>query len=440
MLNKEVTKNEHFKMRPLVLTILLIINAIFITPLYATEQKSDKQIQGKLKAIMCVGCHGNNGIGIADEFPNLAGQHPAYLKKQLHHFKTGDRNNATMNAMAQSLSDVDIENLAIYFSKLPRHNTTLVVSSTINNLTKHHLIKNSKASIVECPATVFASMKGSATIEAFPSETVINGGENMLFTALTPNDKMLLSTSPSTGTVYIFDTKRMQQLAIIKVGKAPKGVKVMPNGKLAYVSNQGSNDISIINLSTLKNVGRIKTAAGPHNVRFTKNGKLAYVTLQGGAGIGVIDTKTATMTHVIAVDGITGPHNLDLSADEKIAYVRDFVQHVAIVDLNTEKVLKVLTVGNGHGGIDVFPNGKFAATAAIGDSFISLIDTKTLSLKNINLGTASHGIRVSKDNRWLYVTLPKENSIAVINTHNWQVEKKIAVGKFPFWLAVQGNP
>jgi len=409
----------------------LLLTMLFAASLHAAESINK---QGQLKAAICAGCHGNNGIGITNEFPNLAGQKLAYLQKQLHDFKAGKRQNATMNAMAQSLTTADIKNLAAYFSSLPRQGKT-VTEKTLN----HHLTANDKLSIAEFPDEVFSSMKASGTIEAFPSEKVIQGGENMLYTALTPNGKMLLSTSPSTNTVYIFDSKTLQKLAIINVGKAPKGVKVTPDGKFAYVSNQGSNNISIINLSTLTNIGTIKTAAGPHNVRFTKNGKLAYVTLQGGAGIGVIDTKSAKMTHIIPVSGITGPHNLDLSNDEKIAYVRDFVHHVAVVDLIKEKVTNVITVGNGHGGIDVFPNGKFVATAAIGDTFISVVKAKTLAVKNINLGTASHGIRASKNSQWLYVTLPKENAIAVINTTNWQVERKIAVGKFPFWLAVPGN-
>lgn len=416
---------------------LLSICTLLLIFIFSTSSCTAKSInkQGQIKSSLCAGCHGKNGIGVANEFPNLAGQKSAYLQKQLLDFKTGKRNNATMNAMTQTLTPTDIKNLAVYFSTLPRHSSAMSANS-INN----HPPKKNKVSIIEFPEIVFSSMKGSGSIESFPSEIVATGGENMLYTALTPDATMLLSTSPSTDTVYIFNAKTLQRLAIINVGKAPKGVKVMPNGKFAYVSNQGSNNISIIDLNTLKNIGAIKTASGPHNVRFTKNSKLAYVTLQGGAGIGVIDTIKAKMIHIIPVTGITGAHNLDLSGDEKIAYVRDFVHHVAVVDLTSEKVLKMLTVGNGHGGIDVFPNGKFVATAAIGDNFISVINTKTLTINNIQLGTASHGIRVSKDNQWLYITLPKENTIAVINTNNWQVEKKITVGKFPFWLAVQGNP
>ncbi len=388
--------------------------------------------QGKTKAAACAGCHGINGIGLSEEFPNLAGQKQAYIIKQLTAFKNGSRKDPTMNAMAASLSNKDIADLAAYFSSLVQTDTQ---SSTSENKTM-----STRASNREFPESIFISMKKSATIETFPQQQSWPGGPNMLYTAITPDKKMLLSTSPSSNTVYIFNTQNGKQLAIIKTGKAPKGVKVSPDGKQAYISNQGSADITVINLKSLQVSNTIKVKKGPHNVRFTNDGKLAYVTLQGDDGLGVIDTQKQKLIRVIPVPGITGPHNLDLSADEKTAFIRDFVHHVAVVDLTTGKVNKIITVGNGHGGIDVFPNGQYAATAAIGDDYISIIDTRTLESRDIKIGTASHGIRVSKNSQWLYVTLPKENAIAVINTRTMAVEARIASGKFPFWIAVHGNP
>jgi len=262
----------------------------------------------------------------------------------------------------------------------------------------------------------------------------------MLYDAVTPDGKILLSTSPSDNTVYVFDTGSGKQLAIIPVGKAPKGVKVMPNGRFAYVSNQGSASISVVDLKRLVVVDTIKVKQEPHNIRFTHDGKLAYITLQGGAGLAVIDTSTRKMIRVIPLPGITGPHNLDLSADEKTAFVRDFVHHVAVVDLTTGRVKKVITVGNGHGGIDVTPDGRYAVTGAIGDDYVSVINTRTLKLQNIKVGNGPHGVRASRDSRWIYVTLTKDNAVAVINTATMKVVNKITTGKFPFWIAVVGNP
>ena len=387
--------------------------------------------KGKSKSELCSGCHGSDGVGLSSEFPNIAGQKEAYLLKQLKAFKNNTRKDPTMNAMVAALSEEDMGDLAAYYSGLTQIRKAISTKK---------IVSTSNASKKEFPDTVYVSMKKSATIETFPQEITWEGGPNMLYNAVTPNGQMVLSTSPSSNSLYIFDAKNGKQLAVVKVGKAPKGVKVTPDGKFAYVSNQGSANISVIDLTSLSVVDNIKVKEGPHNVRFTNDGQTAYVTLQGGAGIAVVDTKKRKMTKVIPVPGITGPHNLDLSSDESTAFVRDFVHHVAVLDLATGKVKKIIKVGNGHGGIDVSPNGKFVATAAIGDSVISIFDSKTLSLKNIEVGNGPHGIRFSKDSQWLYVTITKDNTVAVVNANTLKVEKKIAVGAFPFWVAVQGNP
>jgi len=392
---------------------------------------SPSALQGKVKSITCAGCHGSQGIGLGENNPNLAGQKESYLLKQLKAFKTGDRKDPTMNAMASALSEDDMKNLAAYYASFTSQSTIMI--------SKNKPVSD-KAEKKEFPSTVYVSMKKSATVETFPVKASWSGGPNMLYTAITPNGKMVLSTSPSTNTVYLFDSSTGKQLAIIKVGKAPKGVKVTPDGKLAYVSNQGSANISVVDLKTLAVIETIKVKKGPHNVRFTKDGKLAYVTLQGGAGIGVIDTQNRKMIKVIPIAGITGPHNLDLSLDEKTAYIRDFVHHVAVVDLQSGAVKKIITVGNGHGGIDTTPDGRYVVTAAIADNYVAVIDTKTLKLTKVIVGNGSHGVRASKDSQWIYVTLSKQNSIAVINVSTMKIEKKIPTAKFPFWIAVRGNP
>jgi len=73
---------------------------------------------GKAKASMCAGCHGPNGISANPLWPNLAGQQPGYLIKQLKAFRDGTRKDPMMEPMAKNLSDKDIEDLAAYFSSL----------------------------------------------------------------------------------------------------------------------------------------------------------------------------------------------------------------------------------------------------------------------------------------------------------------------------------
>jgi cytochrome c553 len=64
----------------------------------------------------CVACHGNDGVGIMPEYPNLAGQHEDYIANSLRGYKSGQRKNPIMAGMAAPLSEQDILELARYYS------------------------------------------------------------------------------------------------------------------------------------------------------------------------------------------------------------------------------------------------------------------------------------------------------------------------------------
>ena len=64
----------------------------------------------------CVACHGNDGVGILPEYPNLAGQHADYIENSLRSYRSGLRKNPVMGGMAAALTDQDIKELAAYYS------------------------------------------------------------------------------------------------------------------------------------------------------------------------------------------------------------------------------------------------------------------------------------------------------------------------------------
>jgi cytochrome c553 len=71
---------------------------------------------GKDKSAVCHGCHGENGMSVAPNFPNLAGQFSGYIKKQVRDFQAGKRNDDTMSAMAATVTEAqDLEDIAAYF-------------------------------------------------------------------------------------------------------------------------------------------------------------------------------------------------------------------------------------------------------------------------------------------------------------------------------------
>ena len=77
--------------------------------------------KGGQKNQMCQGCHGIEGWRTAYpevyKVPKLGGQHPAYIVKALQEYKSGERNHPSMRAIAASLSDQDMADLAAYYAQ-----------------------------------------------------------------------------------------------------------------------------------------------------------------------------------------------------------------------------------------------------------------------------------------------------------------------------------
>jgi cytochrome c553 len=76
---------------------------------------------GALKVQMCQGCHGIEGWRTAFPevypVPRIAGQHQAYLVKALQEYKSGERSHPSMRAIAASLSDKDMADVAAYYAQ-----------------------------------------------------------------------------------------------------------------------------------------------------------------------------------------------------------------------------------------------------------------------------------------------------------------------------------
>ncbi|MDH3314439.1 MAG: cytochrome c [Gammaproteobacteria bacterium] len=95
-------------------TVLLVaVAASFVA---ANALAAGDAAAGKSKSAACAACHGPDGNSTNPVWPNLAGQHGAYLVKQLKAFKSGERKDPLMSPMAAGLSEQDMENLAAYYA------------------------------------------------------------------------------------------------------------------------------------------------------------------------------------------------------------------------------------------------------------------------------------------------------------------------------------
>jgi cytochrome c553 len=77
--------------------------------------------KGRDKTQMCQGCHGIDGWRTAYpevyRVPRIGNQHEAYIVRALQEYKSGERTHPSMRAIAASLSDQDMADLAAYYAQ-----------------------------------------------------------------------------------------------------------------------------------------------------------------------------------------------------------------------------------------------------------------------------------------------------------------------------------
>src|SRR6202162_3842781 len=87
-----------------------LIFAVVAVPAHAADDI-------EAKAQTCAACHGQNGVPIDPKtIPIIWGQQQSYLVKQLHDYRSGDRDNPIMSPIAKGLALEDLRKIAAYFA------------------------------------------------------------------------------------------------------------------------------------------------------------------------------------------------------------------------------------------------------------------------------------------------------------------------------------
>ncbi|MEA3180632.1 MAG: hypothetical protein QOI59_4155 [Gammaproteobacteria bacterium] len=134
---------------------------------------------GRVEASKCTVCHGVHGEGGPGGVPRLAGQNADYINHALSVFKTGTRASAIMQSISRNLSDLEIRQLADYFSnqRAPRLETA-VPQSTERVFAGQQLAEKGAANVDACFSCHAARGKGNGarfpSIAAEPAQFVIN--------------------------------------------------------------------------------------------------------------------------------------------------------------------------------------------------------------------------------------------------------------------------
>lgn len=87
----------------------------------STSASAQNVAAGEKKVAMCIGCHGIPGYKASfpelHQVPKISGQNAGYIAAALKAYRVGERKHPTMDSIAASLSDDDIQNIAAYYEQ-----------------------------------------------------------------------------------------------------------------------------------------------------------------------------------------------------------------------------------------------------------------------------------------------------------------------------------
>ncbi|KZL92909.1 YncE family protein [Clostridium magnum] len=237
------------------------------------------------------------------------------------------------------------------------------------------------------------------------------------------------------GVVLFYNAETNGLIAKVSAGNHPAHVVFTNDGKYVLATNSDKDNVIIIDAKSYQVVKTVQTEKGPHGFRISKDSKYAYVANYDSDSISIIDINEAKVTKTIKVG--KNPVTTAITDDNKTLLATVSSENVvAVVDLATNNVEKV-KVGEVPAQVYIQKDNKYAFVANQGtenkpSNSITKIDLSTKKvIETIEVGKGAHGIVVSDDNKFVYVTNMYDNTVSVIDNSKNKVIAIIPVGKNP---------
>ncbi|MEK7142101.1 MAG: DUF1573 domain-containing protein, partial [Patescibacteria group bacterium] len=218
-------------------------------------------------------------------------------------------------------------------------------------------------------------------------------------------------------------------------------VALTADSSYAIAAAQTRGIIYKINAKTYEVEKEINTEKGgePHGLRIYPDGKTAYIAMLKGKSIGVLDIEKMSLSYV-PLKGAAVQTGVTADGKYALASVYD-TKSLAIYDIASKKLSYVDLPKEAKGPVQIYPtpDSKYVYVADQGYYFnqpnsdlVYKIDLKEMKVaETIKSGTAPHGVVVSKDGKFVYVTNLLSDDLSVIDAMAGKDVAKIKVGKMP---------
>ncbi|MDX6286632.1 MAG: hypothetical protein QOG53_2117 [Frankiales bacterium] len=228
------------------------------------------------------------------------------------------------------------------------------------------------------------------------------------------------------NTVDVIDQRTYKVIGHYPVGQLPQHVTPSWDLKTLYATNDLGNTLTAFDPRTGKPT-RTFQVTDPYNMYFTPDGRYAIVVAERLRRLDFRDAHTMKLVHTLHVD-CKGIDHADFSADGRYAlFSCEFDGQVVKVDIARQQVVGYLTLSSNAMAQDVktSPDGTVFYIADMASNGVWLVDgARMKKLGFLHTGTNAHGLYVSRDSRYLYVSNRGEGSVSLIDLRTRRVAKK----------------
>lgn len=224
---------------------------------------------------------------------------------------------------------------------------------------------------------------------------------------------------PASGAnrVDVIDQRTFKVIRSFRVGKQPQHVTPSYDMKTLWVLCDLNDRLIEVDPLTGKE-GRSIFVKDPYNMYYTPDGKYALVCAERIRRLNFLDAKTMKLKNSLEIP-YRGIDHLDFSANGRYLLAScEFDSQVIKVDTEAQKLVGhvALKAGGMPQDVKLSPDGRVFYVADMMADGVYMIDGESMQIIGfLPTGIGAHGLYVSRDSKYLYVSNRGEGSVSVVD-------------------------
>jgi YVTN family beta-propeller protein len=289
--------------------------------------------------------------------------------------------------------------------------------------------------------------------------------------AIAAQNYQIFVSNEKSGDVTVINGSDNKVLGTIAVGKRPRGIHASPDGKTVYValsgtplaappkldakgnpifergkddddddsvkSDKSADAIGVVDVAQRKLTGKIAGGSDPEEFSLSKDGTRLYVSNEDVKAASVINIASSKVEHIIAVG--QEPEGVATSPDGARFYVTcEAGGDVYAIETTGFSSVGHFKVNVRPRSMDFLPGGAIGFIPSESTGELNVIDTVNFKVQKVITlppGSRPMSVKVSSDGQKVYVSTGRGGTVAVLNSHTYELLTTIQVGTRPWGIA-----